>query len=133
MDSQEQRARGKRFRSLHAGPDLLLLPNAWDPGSAVLMEKSGFQAIATTSSGIAFAQGLPDGERIGRARMLEVVAAIAERVTIPVSADLETGSASRPEPDARARQSSGESSARASSVPSARSTSRPRTWSMVLP
>ena len=97
MESQEQRARGEKFRSLHAGPDLLLLPNAWDGGSAVLMEKAGFQAIATTSSGIAFAQGRPDGERIGRARMLEVVARIAERVSIPVSADLETGYGDSPE------------------------------------
>jgi len=66
MDSRDQRAQGETFHSLHAGPGLLLLPNAWDPGSAVFMERAGFPAIATTSSGIAFAQGRPDGERIGR-------------------------------------------------------------------
>lgn len=92
-----QRAKGEAFRSLHRGPELLLLPNAWDAGSAVLMENSGFRAIATTSSGIAFAQGRPDGEKIGRSRMLEVVARIAERVSIPVSADLETGYGAEPE------------------------------------
>lgn len=97
MASQDQYAKGEKLRSLHAGPDLLLLPNAWDPGTAVLMEKTGFQAIATTSSGIAFSQGHPDGEKIGRARMLEVVARIAERVSVPVSADVEAGYGPEPE------------------------------------
>ena len=79
------------FRKLHYGPDILILPNAWDAASARLLAAAGFPAIATTSAGIAFARGYPDGERIGREEMLRDVARIVENVDVPVTADLEAG------------------------------------------
>lgn len=95
MISLEDKAR--RFADMHAAPGIVVLPNAWDVGSAVVMAEVGFPAIATTSSGIAFAHGLPDGERISRKRMLEVSAAIAAAVPVPVTADLEAGYGPKPE------------------------------------
>lgn len=83
------REKAARFRDLHRG--LLILPNAWDAASARLFESTGFRAVGTTSAGIAFSLGLPDGERLQREAMLARVAEIARRVTVPVSADLEAG------------------------------------------
>ncbi len=97
MDGQSQRAKAEAFAKLHDGPGILLLPNAWDLGSAVIMEEAGFPALATTSAGIAYAMGSADGERLGRDAMLDVVARIAERVSVPLSADLETGYGSTPD------------------------------------
>jgi len=79
------------LRQLHQGPRLLILPNAWDAASARIFERTGFPALATTSAGIAFALGYPDGERIPRDEMLAVVARIARAVKIPVTADVEAG------------------------------------------
>src|SRR5580658_4284874 len=79
------------LRNLHRAPPILALPNAWDVPSARIFERAGFPAIATTSAGVAFALGYPDGERISRAEMLEVVARIARAVKVPVTADLEAG------------------------------------------
>ena len=76
--------------ALHAGAGFVL-PNAWDAGSARLLEQLGFPAIATTSAGIAWANGMPDGGAMDRDTMLEHVARIAAAVRIPVSADLESG------------------------------------------
>lgn len=81
---------------LHAGPGFIL-PNAWDPGSARILEQVGFPAIATTSAGIAWASGVPDGGPIGRDEMLEQVGRIAAAVRVPVSADLEAGYGDTPE------------------------------------
>src|SRR5581483_11330637 len=58
-------ARG-RNRSLQHGPRILVLPNAWDVASARIVEELGFPAIATTSAGIAFSLGYPDGQKISR-------------------------------------------------------------------
>ncbi len=91
------RSRADAFRRLHLGPDMVVLPNAWDHASAALMVAAGFPAIATTSAGIAFAQGCPDGERLGRARMLEIAGRIAAQSAVPVSADLEAGYGRAPE------------------------------------
>ena len=90
-------AKAETLRSLHRGAGILVLPNAWDVASAKVFEAAGFPAIATTSGGIAAAQGYPDGERISRREMLDVVARIAKSVSIPVTADLEAGYASTPE------------------------------------
>ena len=95
MTALEDKAR--RFSDMHAAPGIIVLPNAWDIGSAVIMADAGFPAIATTSAGIAFAQGLPDGERISKEKMLEVAAAIAASVPVPVTADLEAGYGPKPE------------------------------------
>ena len=75
---------------LHDGPGFVL-PNAWDAGSARILEQVGFPAIATTSAGIAWASGLPDGGFVARDTMLEHVRRIVEAVAVPVTADLESG------------------------------------------
>jgi 2-methylisocitrate lyase-like PEP mutase family enzyme len=82
--------RATRFRELtRAGR--LLLPNAWDAASARVFEEAGFQAIGTTSAGIAYAEGYQDGERIGREAMVRSVATIVNAVSVPVNADIEGG------------------------------------------
>lgn len=85
------------FRKLHAGPEILVLPNAWDVVSARIVEEAGFPAVATTSAGVANVLGYPDGQRISRAEMLDMVARIARAVKVPVTADLEAGYGKRPE------------------------------------
>lgn len=75
---------------LHAGPGFIL-PNAWDAGSARLLEQVGFPAIATTSAGIAWSCGVPDGGAMARDTMLDHVGRIVAAVAVPVTADLEAG------------------------------------------
>src|SRR5881628_2860043 len=91
------RDQAETFRKLHQGPELLVLPNAWDVATARLIEAAGFPAVATTSAGVAWALGYPDGERISRGEMLAVVRRIATSVRIPVSADVEGGYGATPE------------------------------------
>jgi 2-methylisocitrate lyase-like PEP mutase family enzyme len=90
-----------KFRDLHSGPEILLLPNAWDVASARLVEEAGFPAVATTSAGIAFSLGYPDGQKISPEEMLTVVARIAAAVEVPVTADVEAGYGNSPEDAAR--------------------------------
>lgn len=97
MDFERQRAKAAALRALHHGPKVLLLPNAWDVVSARVVEQSGLGAIATTSAGIAFAMGYPDGQKISREEMLASVARIARAVKAPVTADVEAGYGDRPE------------------------------------
>jgi len=68
-----------------------VLPNAWDAASARIFEDAGCSAIGTTSAGIAFALGYADGQHIPRDEMLEVVERIARAVSLPVTADVESG------------------------------------------
>lgn len=91
MDITAQARKAETLRKLHGGPRILVLPNAWDVASACVIEELGYPAIATTSAGVAFAQGYPDGQRISRDEMLEVVARIARAVRVPVTADMESG------------------------------------------
>jgi 2-methylisocitrate lyase-like PEP mutase family enzyme len=93
--------KAEAFRALHLGPEALLLPNVWDVASARIIEEAGFPAIATTSAGIAFAYGLPDGEKIDRDVMIGAVAHIAQAVKVPVSADVEAGYGKHPDSAAR--------------------------------
>jgi 2-methylisocitrate lyase-like PEP mutase family enzyme len=86
-----------RFRSLHDGTTVLALPNAWDVASARLVEDAGAVAVATTSAGVAWSLGAPDGDRLGRDGAVELVARIVAAVDIPVSADIEGGFADDPE------------------------------------
>jgi 2-methylisocitrate lyase-like PEP mutase family enzyme len=97
IDTQQQESQAKKLKSLHHNPKILLLPNAWDVASARIFEQAGFDAIATTSAGIAFTLGYPDGQQISRDEMLEVVARIASAVKIPITADVEAGYGDRPE------------------------------------
>lgn len=91
MDVRVQAGKAQRFRELHAGPRILALPNAWDAASARILEEAGYPAIATSSAGVAFALGYPDGQRVSRDEMLDVVARIARAVRVPVTADMESG------------------------------------------
>src|SRR5437660_11780526 len=95
-DIAQQRARAEAFRNMHRGR-LLLLPNAWDVASARIFEDGGFAAIATTSAGIAFTLGYPDGERVSRQEMLTAVERIAAAVRLPVTTAVEAGYGIRPE------------------------------------
>lgn len=78
------------FRRLHVGP-LLLLPNAWDAGTARLTESLGAKAIATTSAGVAWAHGYPDGNALPPRLLAATVAEIVRIVRVPVTADMEGG------------------------------------------
>jgi len=100
MDSQADKA--MQFRERHRGPGALVLPNAWDVASARIFEEAGFPAIATTSAGIAFSLGYPDGQRIPRDEMFARVARIARAVKVPVTADIEAGYGSTAEDAASA-------------------------------
>src|SRR5438132_6341782 len=84
------RERAERLLQLHRGK-ILVLPNAWDVASARVVEEAGFPAVATSSAGVAAVLGYPDGERVPRGEMLEMVARIARAVRVPVTADLEAG------------------------------------------
>jgi 2-methylisocitrate lyase-like PEP mutase family enzyme len=101
MDMETQKAKAEAFRAMHRGARILLLPNAWDAASARVFAESGVGAIATTSAGIAFSLGYPDGQRISREEMLGVVRRIAAAVPVPVTADVEAGYGNRPEDAAR--------------------------------
>ena len=83
--------RAERLRALHHGSEPLILANAWDVASAVAIERAGSVAIATTSSGMAASLGYPDGEVIPAAEMFAAVGRIAAAVSVPVTADMETG------------------------------------------
>ena len=97
MSATTQAQQAERFRALHTGPRLLVLPNAWDAISARLIEEAGFPAIATSSAGVAWSLGYADGERISRGEMLAVVRRIVLGVRIPVTADVEAGYGATPE------------------------------------
>jgi 2-methylisocitrate lyase-like PEP mutase family enzyme len=96
-----QTDKGIQFRQLHRGPRVLVLPNAWDVASARIFEDAGFPAIATTSAGIAFSLGHPDGQQIMREEMMARIARIARAVHVPVTADVEWGYGPSPEDAAR--------------------------------
>ncbi|MEU9972091.1 isocitrate lyase/phosphoenolpyruvate mutase family protein [Streptomyces sp. NPDC051014] len=85
------------FRALHVPGRPLVLPNAWDAMSARLAEDAGAAAVATTSAGLAWALGAPDGDRLDRDRAVEAVARIVAAVRVPVSADVESGFAEDPD------------------------------------
>ncbi|MGW3285978.1 isocitrate lyase/PEP mutase family protein [Streptomyces sp. NPDC001002] len=107
MDSN-RRQLAERFVELHK-EGCFLLPNAWDVGSAKVLEAAGFSALATTSAGVAFSLGRPDHDffadaaaaggdgRVDRSTMLARVREIAGGVSVPVSADLEDGYGEAPE------------------------------------
>ena len=85
------------FRSLHRSGTPLVLANAWDVASARLVEEAGAAAVATTSAGVAWSLGAPDGNRLGADRTAELVARIAAAVRVPVSGDIESGFADEPQ------------------------------------
>jgi len=97
--SQEEKAR--RFKALHEQPGAFVIPNPWDAGTAVLLTGAGFEALATTSAGLAFSLGLRDAGGMNRQQVLDNVRAIADATPLPVSADLENCYADEPEEAAK--------------------------------
>lgn len=96
MPTQSEKALA--FRALHARPGAFVIPNPWDAGSALLLSTLGFEALATTSAGFAFALGRRDSEgSLSRAETLANARAIVEATDLPVSADLENGFGDDPE------------------------------------
>lgn len=79
-----------QFRQLHS-QGLLLLANAWDAGSARLIESLGAKAVATTSAGVAWAHGYADGDHLPVERLLATAASIARVISVPLSVDIEGG------------------------------------------
>jgi len=79
------------FRRLHGGPEPLRLPNAWDAGSARLFESLGALAIATTSAGVAWALGYPDGGKMPADVAISAATSMARVLSVPLSVDMENG------------------------------------------
>lgn len=90
MATDKQRVQATRLRELHQ-EGTLILANAWDAGSAAMIAGAGADAIATTSAGVSWALGRPDGQHLTRDEMTEVIARIVAAVDVPVSADIEGG------------------------------------------
>ena len=86
----DQTARAAHFRALHRG-SVLVLPNAWDAGSAAVIEAAGATAIATTSAGVSWAAGAADAQGLSREQLVAAVGSIVQAVSLPVSADIESG------------------------------------------
>ncbi|WP_424951047.1 isocitrate lyase/PEP mutase family protein [Deinococcus sp.] len=78
------------FRALHSRRPLVL-PNVWDASSVALAQAAGASAVATTSAGIAWAHGVPDGQRLTREQMVRAVGGLVRATTLPVTADIESG------------------------------------------
>lgn len=87
-----QSGKAKQFRALHQREGAFVIPNPWDVGTARILACMGFEALATTSAGLAFSLGLPEGS-VSRDRALAHCRQIVAATDLPVSADLERGSA----------------------------------------
>lgn len=86
-----QIARAELFHQLHEGPEVLVLPNAWDAASAAVVADAGAKAIATSSAAVAWAHGYPDGDVLAVETTCAMVAEIVRVVDVPVSCDFEGG------------------------------------------
>jgi len=104
-----QAAKAERFQALHARPGAFVIPNPWDAGSARILEKLGFEALTTTSAGLAFVLGRRDGAgEVTRDETLANAKAIADATDLPVAADLENGFGHAPEAAAETIRLAGE-------------------------
>jgi 2-methylisocitrate lyase-like PEP mutase family enzyme len=97
MTAVEQARKAELFRNKHRGPPLLLLPNAWDAMSARIFVAAGFEAIATTSGGVAWALGYADGEQTPWDEVVAATARIVRAAQVPVTADIEAGYGDTPD------------------------------------
>lgn len=97
----DQAEKGRIFKALHDRPKLFVIPNPWDGASAKLLASLGFEALTTTSAGLAFVLGKPDGG-VTRDESLWNARLIVDNVELPVAADLENGFGHRPEDAAEA-------------------------------
>src|SRR6266542_5636492 len=91
MVTTNQKTKAEQFLKLHQDKEILVLLNAWDPGSAKLVEASGLKAIATTSMGVSASLGYPDFQIIPFTEMLNAIGKIVSAVKLPVTADVECG------------------------------------------
>ena len=90
--------KAERYRALHARPEPVIAGGCWDAGSAMLLAHAGLEILETSSAGVMFARGLPDGDGLAtRDVMLENARSIATAVDVPVTADLENGFGKSPE------------------------------------
>jgi 2-methylisocitrate lyase-like PEP mutase family enzyme len=98
ITTEEQMRKAWHFKKLHQRKELFVIPNAWDAGSAKILENMGFEAVATTSAGLAFSLAKPDASRsVTREENLANAHAIAAAIFLPVSGDLENGYGDDPE------------------------------------
>lgn len=94
--SQSEKA--ERFKALHARPGAFVIPNPWDAGTARILTSMGFEALTTTSAGLAFSLGRPDrAGAVSRDETLENARVIVEASDLPVAADLENGFGDSPQ------------------------------------
>ena len=91
-----QAEKARAFKALHDSPELFVIPNPWDGASAKILAAQGFKALTTTSAGLAFVLGKPDGG-VTREQSLWNAKLIVDSVDLPVAADLENGFGHRPE------------------------------------
>jgi len=95
--SNTQFSKGNMLQALHQRQGIFVIPNPWDAGSAKLLAHLGFEALATTSAGLAFSLGKPDGAAVvTREEALANARAIVAATDLPVSADLENGYGDEP-------------------------------------
>ena len=87
----EQLAAANLFKSLHAGAEILVLPNAWDAASARLLQDAGARAVATSSAAVAWSHGYADGDKLPVPLLLATLKAISRVVSVPLTADIEGG------------------------------------------
>jgi 2-methylisocitrate lyase-like PEP mutase family enzyme len=128
VDRARQTELAKSFLARHRALPVLLLPNAWDAMSARLFAAAGFDALATTSGGVAWALGYPDGERVPWPELVAATARIVRSAQVPVTADIEAGYGATPaevathvaeiHSDGRGRNQSGGWASRADAQPS---------------
>jgi 2-methylisocitrate lyase-like PEP mutase family enzyme len=97
MTRNRQKQLAETFRQAHRPPPLLLLPNAWDAMSARQFEAAGFGAVATTSGGVAWSLGFPDGESAPWPEVVAATERIVRAVRVPVTADIEAGYGETPD------------------------------------
>ena len=94
--SRDQSRKADVLRALHHDGPPLLLANAWDVASAVVVESTGAPAIATTSAGVAWSLGIPDGNVLSRQLAVDLIARVAAAIQVPLTADIEGGFAEGP-------------------------------------
>lgn len=100
--TDDLKEKGRKFRALHEGSEVFVMPNAWDAGSAMLLAAAGFQALGTTSGGVNWSRGCQDYVyRTPPETMLAAYGDIAAAVDLPVSGDLENGYGNSPAAVAR--------------------------------
>src|SRR5450755_2620762 len=86
-----QRKRAERFRAMHRPGAPFVLGNAWDVASALVLEDAGFEAVGTSSAGLAASLGRVDAEAVALDELVQVVARISAALDVPLSVDVESG------------------------------------------